>query len=657
MKIWIAIVTACYLILPLQTLADVRLPVIFQSNMVLQRGKPIQVWGWADPSEKIEVSLNGQSVSVVANKGGKWRSELPALEPGGPYNLIVRGKNTVTLNDVMIGDVWICGGQSNMQWNVSQTGYQETDSIFLRSADVRLFTVQVDTDYMPREDIKGGEWKKLNIDNINSFSAVAYHFGKFLYRGLNVPIGLISDNLGATAVETWMSNEALLEFPQFVPLVGPVAKEGKSFAQLQAEFEKTKSRWYKHYYKGTGFDHEWFKPETSVAEWKPITVSGNTWEEVEDLRNYDGAVWFRTTFDLPEEFAGVNFPISLVQIDDYDIAWVNGHKIGETYGRHNHRNYTVPSGVLKKKGNVLVVRVFDTGGIGGFTTSAFWGNPILWGNWLYKKDETIDIRKVRKPNLPNATPFSSPAVLYNANIAPLTSLPIKGVIWYQGESNADRAYEYRELFPAMIKDWRKQWNQGDFPFLFVQLANYEAESPEPKQSNWAELREAQAMTLSLVNTGMATAIDIGEANDIHPKNKLAVGTRLGLAAMKVAYGKDTIISGPTFKSMRLEQSRAIIAYENVGSGLVTKDKYGYVRGFQMAGLDQKFYWAHASIQGTTVIVTCPHVKTPVAVRYAWDNNPGPLDLYNNEGLPAIPFRTDQWQGMTADKVFVDGPRF
>ena len=657
MKICLAIVTALYLALPFQVLAEVRLPVIFQSNMVLQRGKPIQVWGWADPKEKIELSLNGQSLSVVANKRGKWHGELAALEAGGPYNLIVRGKNTVTLGDVMIGDVWICGGQSNMQWNVSQTGYTENDSAFLKNADIRLFTVHVDTDYIPREDIKGGEWKKLSIENINSFSAVAYHFGKFIHHELNIPIGLISDNLGATAVEAWMSNEALVEFPQFKPLIDPVIKEGKSFAKLEAEFEKNKSRWYKHYYKGTGFDQEWFKPETDVTDWKPIKASGSTWEEIEDLRNYDGAVWFRTTFDLPENFDGVTFPISLSQIDDYDITWVNGHKIGETYGRHNHRNYTVPSSVLKAKGNVLVVRVFDTGGIGGFTTSAFWGNPILWGEWLYKKDESVNIQNVRVPNLPNVTPFSSPGVLYNANIAPLTSFPIKGAIWYQGESNADRAYEYRRLFPSMINDWRKQWKHGNFPFLFVQLANYEAESEEPRQSNWAELREAQTMTLSLPHTGMATAIDVGEADDIHPRNKQTVGTRLGLAALKVAYGKDTVFSGPTFKSMRVEQNRAIIAYENLGSGLMTKDKYGYVRGFQMAGADQKFYWAHASIEGTTVVVTCPQVKIPVAVRYAWDNNPGALDLYNKEGLPATPFRTDQWEVTTAHKVFEDGPRF
>lgn len=657
MKVPFAILTVLVLSLPLTVWSAVKLPLIFQNHMVLQRGKPIQVWGWADPKESVEVKLNGQTVATTADKNGKWRVQLPVMEAGGPYDFSVQGKNTITLTDVMIGDVWICSGQSNMQWQISQTGYQEKDSALLKQAHIRLFTVQIDTDYMPREDIKGGEWKTLSVDNVNSFSAVAYHFGKYLYKELNVPIGLISDNLGATSVEAWMSNEALLEFPQFESLVGPVVKARKSFAQLEAAFEKSKVTFYKQYLAGLGFQQGWFKPDFDVSGWKTMEASGNTWENQEDLQNYDGAVWFRKTFDLPDNFEGDKLPIFLGQIDDHDIVWVNGQKIGETYGRHNHRNYTIPGELLKKKGNVLVVRVVDVGGIGGFTTASFWGNPIMWGNWHYQKDESLDIKKLKVPDLPNATPFSSPAVLYNGCIAPLTSLSIKGAIWYQGESNAERAYEYRQLFPRMINDWRQQWKQGNFPFLFVQLANYEAESPEPGQSTWAELREAQSMTLSLPNTGMATAIDVGEANDIHPKNKEAVGIRLGLAALKVAYGKSVVHSGPTFKSMKLENGKALIEFENVGSGIITKDKYGYVRGFQVAGADKKFYWAKAYLDGSRVVVNCPEVKEPIAVRYAWDNNPGPLDLYNREGLPAVPFRTDNWEGVTAGKVFVDGPRF
>jgi sialate O-acetylesterase len=626
--------------------------------MVLQRDNPLHFWGWTSPGEAITIMLNGRSVTAKAGKEGKWSCELPAMSAGGPYEIIISGNNKIVLNNVLIGDVWICGGQSNMQWRVDQTGYEEKDTTFISKALIRFFTVQVDTDYKPREDVKSGGWKTLSPGNINEFSAVAYHFGKSIYTDLQIPIGLISNNLGATSVETWMSNEALLEFPQFVPEIGPIVKANKSFAELTTAFEKTKEPWYKkYYYKGIGIDQQWFKPETSTSDWKPIEASGNTWENVEDLKDHDGEVWFRTTFDLPEGFHEENFHIALSQIDDYDIAWVNGVKVGETFGKHNHRGYTVPASTLKPKGNVLVVRVFDIGGIGGFTTSSFWGSKILLGNWLYKKGSKIDGAKFPEPSLPNATPFSSPGVLYNANIAPLTKFRIKGAIWYQGESNVDRAYEYRWLFPAMIKDWRRHWNQGEFPFLFVQLANHMEESTAPSESNWAELREAQAMTLSLPNTGMATAIDIGEAMDIHPKNKQEVGRRLALAAMKVAYEKNVIASGPTFKSMKLEGERLVIGYDYIDTGLITKDKYGYVRGFQVAGDNKKFYWGQAKIAGNTIVVTCDQVKKPVAVRYAWDNNPGPLDLYNREGLPAVPFRSDTWEGVTAGNVFKDGPRF
>ncbi len=637
---------------------DVRLPKIFSDNMVVQRELPVRVWGWSAPGETVIVTLGGNSFRAKASREGKWSGEVPALKVGGPYELVVKGANVIRLTNILCGDVWICSGQSNMQWTIGQTGYQEKDSSFVRAGQVRLFTVPVDMDYMPREDVSGGEWKELSAQNINSFSAVAYHFGKYIHEQNNIPIGLISDNLGATAIEVWMSNTALLGFPQFKEIVEPIVREGKSFGQLRQAFEKAKPEWYtRYYYKGKGIRERWYDPATATSDWKPIKACGNTWEDEPDLKDHDGEVWFRTTFDLPDNFQGESFQLHLGQIDDNDIAWVNGVQVGETYGKHNHRNYNVPASLLKPKGNVLIVRVFDAGGIGGFTTSSFWGNPVLWGNWSYAKGESVRPADFPQPDLPNATPFSSPGVLYNAMIAPLTRLAIKGAIWYQGESNVDRAYEYRDLFPAMITDWRKQWGIGDFPFLFVQLANHYAESPLPSESNWAELREAQATALALPNTGMATAIDIGEANDIHPKNKLDVGRRLGVAAMKVAYGKQVESSGPTFRSVRFEGNTAVIAFDHVGGGLISRDKYGYVRGFKIAAEDGNFHWAQDRISGNTVVVQCDDVSKPAAVRYAWDNNPGPLDLYNSEGLPACPFRTDKWKGITADQKFTEGPRF
>lgn len=646
------------LFLVVQTRAEVKLPSVFGDHMVLQRNQSLKIWGWAKKGEKVEVRFNGYVKTQKAGREGTWSIELPSMTAGGPYELRVSGENEIVLKNILIGDVWICSGQSNMEWPISQTNYTETDTSFINNAQVRMMKVWVETDYLPKKDITTDGWQTLSKSEIDRFSAVAYHFGKSLFKETGVPIGLISDNLGATAVETWMSNEALMQFPQFKAILAPIVEEGKNVATLEKEFEAIKPRWFEdYYYFGKGLEEQWYKPETNVSDWKPITPSGNTWENEEDLKNFDGAVWFRTTFDLPEGFAEAEYQINLSQIDDYDMTWVNGQKIGETYGKHNHRGYKVPAKYLKPKDNVLVVRVFDAGGIGGFTTSSFWGNPILWGNWVFKKSRAINAEEFEKPNVPSITPFSSPSVLYNANIAPLTNFAIKGAIWYQGESNVDRAYEYRELFPALIKDWRRQWNQGDFPFIFVQLANNTPEAENPEESNWAELREAQAMALNLPNTGMAVAIDIGEANDIHPKNKEDVGKRLALNALNLGYGRSITASGPTFKSMTTENGKAIISYNNLGEGLVSKDKYGYIRGFQIAGADHKFHWAKAKIEGDKVVVYNEYVSHPLAVRYAWSTNPGILDLYNKTGLPAAPFRTDNWNGVTHGKVFIEGPRF
>jgi len=625
--------------------------------MVLQRDRPIPVWGSADPGETVTVSLNGAQQTVRADRKGAWRVVLPALPAGGPYTLTVAGRSTLTLSDVLIGDVWICGGQSNMQWQISQTGYVEADTAFIRKNRIRFFSSSVIMDYVPREAVVGGGWKSLTQETLQAFSAVGYHFGKYLQDSLDVPIGLISANLGATSVETWMSNEALMDFPQFKSVMEPVVRDGRSFEQLEASFEKTRDKWYaKHYYNGVGIREAWFSPETSDEGWKPIEVAGNTWEEEPELKDHDGAVWFRTTFDLPEGFDAKEYLLQLGQIDDYDITWVNGEKIGETYGRHNHRNYSIPASRLRKKGNVLVVRVYDIGGIGGFTTNVFWAvGPLLHNQWEYRKGELLP-RGFVGPRLPNATPFSSPGVLFNGMIAPLTRVPIRGAIWYQGESNASRAWEYRMLFPAMIRDWRKHWGY-DFPFLFVQLANYMAEPSQPGDSDWAELREAQAMALKLPVTGMATAIDIGEAGDIHPRNKKDVGIRLGRAALKVAYGRNVVASGPAFDRMEVEGDVVRISFTHIGSGLKTLDKYGCIRGLEVAGADRKFYWARAFISGDQVVVHSPEVTLPVAVRYAWADNPGPLDLYNEEGLPALPFRTDDWPCATEGETFSDGPRF
>lgn len=635
---------------------SLQLASFFQDHMVIQRNEPIKFWGEAEAGQKIEVQFGGRSSDVKTGKDGKWEVEFAALSEKGPYVLKVSDESeTIELKDVLIGDVWIASGQSNMEWPVRDTPYKEADSVFIQNNEVRLLKIQPLMDYLPKNEITTSGWQSLSQENISNFSAVAYHFSKFINQEAGIPIGIISANLGATAIETWMSNEALAQFPQFKGELN----HSKNFNTLKSEFDKGKSKWSREiYYSGIGMKEKWFSENLKNPEnWKSIEVAGNTWENNEDLKGFDGAVWFRKKFDLPENFSGDTFNLQLSQIDDFDITWVNGKKVGETFGKHNHRNYSISVSDLKEKGNTLVVRVFDAGGIGGFTTSAFWGNEILWGEWEYRKGQEIEDSSFVAPDLPNATPFSSPGVLYNGIIAPLTHLKIKGVIWYQGESNELRAYEYRSLFPTLIKDWRKQFSQGDFPFLFVQLANYREEPDNPGPSNWAELREAQTLGLKEPNTAMAVTIDIGEAGDIHPRNKKDVGHRLGMLAINMSYGGNYEAPGPRFSEMEAKDDGIYISFKNIENGLIVKNKYGYIKGFQIAGKDKKFHWAKAVKRRDRVFVYSDEVSDPIAVRYAWSDNPGELDLTNSIGLPLEPFRTDDWELSTRGNLFEEGPRF
>ena len=634
----------------------VRLHQLFGSHMVLQRDVEVPVWGWAAPGEAVRLSIGGHTLATRADASGNWKALLPPTPAGGPYTLIVEAENMLKLEDVLFGEVWLCGGQSNMQYTLGMLNYQEADSARANNAMLRMFNVAVDLDYLPKENIKGGQWQPATPENIRNFSGTAYFFGQYLQEHLGVPVGLISSNLGATTIETWMSVGALSAFPQFAPIVEEIRSLNKNFAQLEAELKVYRESWDEQYYlKGPGIEQNWQNPETDISDWKDISIP-NFWEWA-GLEGHDGAVWFRKEFDLPQGFQGDTFNIALNQIDDYDIAWVNGHKVGESFGNRNWRNYFFPASILKPVGNVLVVRVFDIGGLGGLYTSAFWGNPILNGKWKFKPGLKIDASSFPTPAVPNGSFFTHPALLYNGSIAPLMPYAIKGAIWYQGESNAldGRSEEYQELLPAMIRDWRAQWGQGDFPFLVVQLANYLEEALKPGPSTWAELREAQMKALEEPNTAIATAIDIGDAYDIHPKNKWDLGYRLSLAARKMAYGEDVVYAGPVYESMTVEGDKVRISFSSVGGGLITKDKYGYVRGFAIAGADKQFHWAKAYLEGNSVVVYHPEVTDPVAVRYAWADNPGPLGLCNKEGLPALPFRTDYWKLSTAGKEYTFDP--
>jgi sialate O-acetylesterase len=629
-------------LLNLQALAEVKLPYVLSDNMVLQRDIPVNIWGWANPGEKVTVVFNNQKVSAKAAKNGEWKVQLKPLAAGGPFEITIKGKNSIVLKNILVGDVWLCGGQSNMEWPLSRSRNWSTDKNSTDNPNIRLFYVPKRMSLKPLSNTNEAMWQPCNQETAGSFSAIGYYFGKNLQKELNIPIGLINSNWGGTDIETWISLETMYADKDYTAIIDKL--KASDLDKLQKEAEENLRKW-QHAISNEdpGIVNQWFAVETDAKDWKSMRLP-QAWEGA-GLPALDGVVWFRKEVKIPAALAGKEALISLGPIDDSDETYLNGVKIGKTENKYDMpRVYKVPSGVLKEGINVIAIKVIDTGGGGGL-----WGMDnqlfleagdskfILADNWQYKVG--LDLPAPRETSSPN----SFPSLLYNGMINPLLNFPIKGVIWYQGENNAGNYMKYRSLFPAMIKDWRSKWNIGDFTFLFAQLANYMEPPQLPQQSTWAGLREAQTMTLSVPNTGMAVIIDIGEAKDIHPRNKDDVGYRLTLAALNKAYGKDLVYSGPIYKSMKVEGDRIMLEFDHVGSGLMIKDKYGYMKAFAVAGEDKKFVWAKAWLTpDNKVVVSSDKVKNPVAVRYAWADNPDDANLYNAEGLPASPFRTDDW---------------
>jgi len=636
--------------------ANVRLPKLVGDHMVLQRDTRLPIWGWADQGEKVTVAFRGKTYTAKPGTDGKWMVTLPSTPAGGPYEMTIKGKNVLTIRDILVGEVWLGSGQSNMEWNLSWTVNNYKQEIAQANfPQIRLFNVKDATSLTPRQEMESDGWKLCSPETIGSFSAVAYFFGRDLHQQYQVPVGLITSDWGGTPAEAWTSAATLKSLPDFRSYVENVEKNGANLEKDFREYKEQMAAWQKQYgtqdrgYPGNG--KTWADADFDASSW-PLMKLPALWEQPNILPDFDGVVWFRKVVTLTEADAGKPLTLNLAQIDDADTTWFNGEKVGSTNGYSISRKYTVPGNLVKAGRNVITVRVVDMGSGGGIYGNAkelsaeVGGKTIsLAGDWSYQT--AFDIRTM--PKRPAASfDQNSPMALFNAMIAPLIPYAIKGAIWYQGESNAGRAYQYRSLFPAMISDWRQRWGY-DFPFLFVQLAGYMKDKDEPADYEWAELREAQTQTLSLPNTGMAVSIDIGDPSDIHPRNKQDVGKRLALAARKVAYGEQQVTyAGPTFESMTVDGSRVRIQFKNLGSGLWIKDKYGYVKGFAVAGSDKKFTWAKAYQDGNEIVIYSEPTTTPVAVRYNWSNSPDG-NIYNREGLPAVPFRTDNWPGITEDK--------
>ncbi|CAH0124399.1 hypothetical protein SRABI27_03860 [Pedobacter sp. Bi27] len=651
------LIIALFLFSSLLAQSKILLPSVFSDNMVLQQKTNAAIWGKATAGKavKITVSWNKINYGAIADASGNWKIKVATPGYGGPYSITISDGELLVLNNVLIGDVWICSGQSNMEMPLAGWGKilnYEKEIADAKFPNIRLLQAEHVTSSFPLNDAKvtNGGWQECNPKYIAEFSSTAYFFAREVYEKTKIPIGLIHTSWGGTIAEAWTSAESLKKMTDFSAAVDKIQKLANNPSTVS--YEEKMQNWVKMTTeKDSGYqagEIKWALAETT--NWKSMTLP-TLWEDAA-LKNFDGIVWFTKKINIPENWKTNGTKLNLGTIDDNDITFVNGVKVGETIGYNVGRTYTIPTNLLKTGENTITVRVFDSGGGGGIygdakdlsLTNNTTEKISLAGDWKYKVG--VDFKNVEaKPYEENGP--NRPTVLYNAMIHPYLQFSIKGAIWYQGESNADRAYQYRELFPTMIKDWRQKWGQGDFPFYFVQLANFMQIDHSPVESAWAELREAQQKTLTLPNTGMATIIDIGDAKDIHPKNKQEVGRRLALIALAKTYGQKINYSGPIYQSNKVEGKQIRLTFGNTENGLKAVDGAA-LTGFAIAGADKKFYWAKASIQGNQIIVSSDQVANPVAVRYAWGNNPV-CNLVSNDGLPASPFRTDTWQGLTFAK--------
>ncbi len=624
------------------TEAQITLPKLVSNGMVLQQKQKLNLWGWASANEAITISFFNHDYQTQANKKGEWNIQLPPLKAGGPYQMKLEGKNSITLDNIYIGEVWLCSGQSNMELpmrRVAPLYKNEMDTV--NNTTIRIFRVPQTFDFhQPKTQLKSGEWLPATKENISEFSAVAYFFAKHLQKTEHVPIGLINASLGGSPVESWICEDSIKQYPDaYNDLLE--CKDDTWVKSIQDKEHARDSQWYQQLsLNDRGLQNNWKSSTLDDNNWLSIQVP-DFWEN-SVLESVNGVIWFRKKVTINQSMTNIEAMLELGAIIDADSVFVNGQFIGNTTYRYPPRWYKVPANLLQEGENTIAIKVISQSGSGGFVPDKPYrlctnkDTIHLDGSWKYKIGTTAS-------PLPGQTFFRwRPTGLYNGMIHPIIHYTIKGAIWYQGESNVNNASEYEKRLSSMIRNWRADWNQGDFPFLIVQVANYLSPDSIPSESNWATLRDAQyQVARKIKNANLAATIDIGEWNDIHPLNKETVGIRLALAAQKTAYQRDDIIaSGPEFKDFKIKKNTLVVSYTQVGSGLVTNDGKT-PQGFAIAGSDSSFVWAEARIKGSKVIVWHPSIQHPTAVRYGWADNPDTVNLYNKEGLPAIPFRTDK----------------
>ncbi|SHE44809.1 sialate O-acetylesterase [Chryseobacterium takakiae] len=614
--------------------AKVKLPALVSDGMILQRNQVLKIWGYADAGEKVNVKFLNKTYSATADNQGNWNIMLPELKAGGPFVMTI---NDITLKDILIGDVWVASGQSNMELPMRRLKPLYGDEMkTVNNQNIRFFTVPQKYNFKASQnDLDGGKWESANPQTIQNFSGVAYFFAKNLYERNKIPVGIIHTSLGGSPVQAWMDANSLKSYPEYLQ----EAEKWKNDDLIKSteSGEQALSRaWYTELDQSDiGLNQHWENFDLDDSSWKTMNVPGS-WEDQEG--SFEGSVWLRKEITLSKDEAGKAAFLNLGRIKDADVTYINGVKVGNVTYEYPPRWYDIPAGILKEGKNIIAVRITNGSGKGQFIADKPYyleigGQKIdLTGSWKYK------IGAKMEKMAPGQTFIRwKPTGLYNSMINPLINYKVKGFLWYQGESNTGKPKEYGDLLTTMINDWRSKWNEKDAPFLIVQLANFMEAKNQPVESNWAELRDQQRkVSLTVPQTGLAVIIDAGEWNDIHPLDKKTVGDRLALQALKIGDKKEIVADGPVYQSMKVEGNKIRLSFNKGTDDFAPVSE---LKGFAIKGKDGNYQWAKAKIQGKNIVVWNDGVNDPVSVRYDWADNPDG-NLKNKSGLPASPFTTE-----------------
>jgi len=623
--------------------SQVSLPKLVSDGMILQRDIKVKIWGWASAGEKVTVQFNNHNFETLTGDNGKWELTLPAQKAGGPFEMKIFASNEIVLKDILVGDVWLCSGQSNMEYPMNRLTDRYSKVIETsENSKIRQFKIPQKYDFnTPHEDFSAGKWEAVNPESILNFSAVAYFFARDLYEKYGVPIGIINASVGGSPAEAWMSAEALNDFPQYLAEADKF-KNQLYIDEIQSRERKVADEWYSELNqkdKGLISKPNWKDPAFDAATWPTMPVPAY-WAD-HGLGEVNGVVWFRKEIEIPATLINNQAWIQMGRMVDADSVFINGQFVGTTSYQYPQRKYAIPPGVLKPGKNHIVVRLISNSGKGGFVPD----KPYR----IHTKKDTIDLKGdwqfklgcTMKPTPGQTFVQWKPTGLYNGMIAPASNYAVKGVVWYQGESNAERFQEYQKLLTALITNWRIKREQEKLPFIFAQLPNFMEAKDQPSESSWASFRNAQLLTAQKVeNTILTVNIDLGEWNDIHPQNKKDVGERLARATRECAYNRSKMsVLGPVYHSMKIKGNKIELTFKNCGSGLISKDGKK-LKQFAIASDDHKYVWANTKIKGNKVIVWSEKIPHPVAVRYAWADNPAGANLFSKDGFPATPFSTE-----------------